>query len=60
MSLAIDGPQDAPDTIVPEQPRRRNFGQRVTDVKQKLTTRQGLLGDYNYGELCCTALLGYT
>jgi hypothetical protein len=51
MSANIDGPQDAPDVIVPQQPKRRGFGERVTSLKEKVTTRHGLLGDYNYGEL---------
>jgi hypothetical protein len=51
MSTAIDGPQDAPDIIIPEQTHKKTMAQRVAALKDKLTTRQGLLGDYNYGGL---------
>lgn len=47
-----DGHQDAPDTIVPEHKQKRRIGVAIPDLENKLTTRQGLLGNHNYSEPC--------
>jgi hypothetical protein len=53
MSLAIDGPHDAPDVIVPPITPKKGISDnakgRVQALVKALTTREGLLGDYNYG-----------
>jgi hypothetical protein len=41
----------APSQIMPEHSRSRSFGDRLTGVKHAFTTRQGLLGDYDYSFL---------
>lgn len=45
----IDRYQDAPDVIVPPQEPKKTFKERLAYAQHKLTTRDGLLGDYNYG-----------
>jgi hypothetical protein len=40
-----------PSQIVPEHTPRRSFSGRLAGVKHAFTTRQGLLGDYDYGFL---------
>lgn len=40
-----------PHTIVPEQAPKQSFGDRIRRVKHALTTREGLIGDYDYAFL---------
>jgi hypothetical protein len=40
-----------PSQIVPKHAPRRSFGERLGSIKNAFTTRQGLLGDYDYGFL---------
>ncbi len=53
MSVAIDGPHDAPDVIVPAVTPKKSISDtargRVQALLKAVTTRDGLLGDYNYG-----------
>ena len=42
------GAVDSPST----RPHRRTLGDKLYATKQKVTTRHGWLGDYNYGWLC--------
>ncbi|KAF3396199.1 Uric acid-xanthine permease [Penicillium rolfsii] len=42
---------DGPDTIVPESNPKLTVGQRVRRITRKLTTKEGLIGDYDYGFL---------
>jgi uric acid-xanthine permease len=53
MAVTIDqGPQDAPDMIVPhnEAPPKRSFGEHISHIVKAFTTKEGLVGDYDYGE----------
>lgn len=57
MAITIDqGPDDAPDRITGEEPPKRSFGQRLSDFKRAFTTKEGLLGTYDYGEIRIGAL----
>ncbi len=51
MAVTIDqGPHDGPDTIVPgEHSPKRSFGQHVHHIVKAFTTKDGLVGDYDYG-----------
>ncbi|KAL6401704.1 NCS2 family nucleobase:cation symporter-2 [Ilyonectria robusta] len=40
-----------PRTIVPEEAPSKTFGQRINSIKQAFTTRNGLIGDYDYAFL---------
>lgn len=40
-----------PRTIVPEEAPSKTFGQRINSVKHAFTTRNGLIGDYDYAFL---------
>ncbi|CAM1508572.1 Fc.00g054200.m01.CDS01 [Cosmosporella sp. VM-42] len=40
-----------PQTIVPEQVPKKTVGQRLQGLKHAFTTRDGLIGDYDYGFL---------
>lgn len=52
MSVNIDnGPQDAPDRIGPEDSPKRGFGEHVQHIVKAFTTKQGLIGTYDYGML---------
>jgi hypothetical protein len=55
MSVAIDGPHDAPDVIVPTVTPKKSISDtargRVQALLKAVTTRDGLLGDYNYAYL---------
>ncbi|KAF8863224.1 Xanthine/uracil permease [Acephala macrosclerotiorum] len=52
MSVTIDsGPDDAPNNITGEEAPKRSFGQRLTDLKKSFTTKEGLLGNYDYAFL---------
>ncbi|KAJ5377636.1 uncharacterized protein N7496_005045 [Penicillium cataractarum] len=42
---------DGPDTIVPDSNPRLTVGQRVRGIIKKFTTKEGLVGDYDYGFL---------
>jgi NCS2 family nucleobase:cation symporter-2 len=43
--------RDGPDTIVPGMTPQTRFGQRMRSVVKALTTREGLIGDYDYAFL---------
>ena len=50
MSVTInDGPQDAPDRIGPEHSPKRSFGEHLKHISAAFTTKQGLIGTYDYG-----------
>jgi NCS2 family nucleobase:cation symporter-2 len=51
MSVTIDdGPQDLPDRIVPnESSPKRSFGEHIHHIVRAFTTKQGLIGTYDYG-----------
>lgn len=58
MSVTLDsGPHDGPDTIVPENSSKRSIGERIHSTVRAFTTKDGLIGDYDYGMLKST--LGY-
>ncbi|KAF7561448.1 hypothetical protein G7046_g2691 [Stylonectria norvegica] len=40
-----------PEVIVPEHTPKRTFGQRLQSVRKTFTTKDGLIGDYDYGFL---------
>ncbi|GLI79796.1 hypothetical protein PoHVEF18_008137 [Penicillium ochrochloron] len=42
---------DGPDTIVPDSNPKLTVGQRVRSITKKFTTKEGLIGDYDYGFL---------
>lgn len=48
-SAAIDGPQDAPDHIGPEHSEKRDFKTHCKHIFTAFTTKQGLIGSYDYG-----------
>jgi NCS2 family nucleobase:cation symporter-2 len=51
MSVTIDnGPHDAPDQIGPEFSPKRSFGEHLQHIYKAFTTKQGLIGTYDYGE----------
>ncbi|CAL3965149.1 unnamed protein product [Diplocarpon coronariae] len=45
---ADDGPQDLPDRIAPESSPERTFGQHVWHFTRAFTSKQGLIGSYDY------------
>jgi hypothetical protein len=50
MAVTIDsGPHDGPDTIGPEHSPKRSFGERVNHLVKAFTTKEGLVGNYDYG-----------
>ncbi|KAF4631878.1 hypothetical protein G7Y89_g6255 [Cudoniella acicularis] len=52
MSVTIDnGPMDGPDQITPEHSPKRSFGEHVQHITKAFTTKQGLVGTYDYGFL---------
>ncbi len=51
MAVTIDsGPDDAPDRITGEEVPKRSFGQHLNAIKKAFTTKEGLLGTYDYGK----------
>jgi hypothetical protein len=53
MVVTIDqGPHDGPDMIIPpnEASPKRSFGEHISHIFKAFTTRNGLVGDYDYGE----------
>lgn len=46
-----DGPQDAPDRIGPEHSEKRTLGEHVSHIVKAFTTREGLIGTYDYAFL---------
>ncbi|TQB68318.1 hypothetical protein MPDQ_003603 [Monascus purpureus] len=42
---------DGPDTIGPYSHPRKSFRQRLRSIREAFTTRDGLIGDYDYGTL---------
>ncbi|KAA8571999.1 hypothetical protein EYC84_001935 [Monilinia fructicola] len=52
MSVTLDsGPHDGPDTIVPENSSKRSIGERIHSTVRAFTTKDGLIGDYDYAFL---------
>jgi hypothetical protein len=54
MAVTIDqGPHDGPDMIIPpnEASPKRSFGEHISHIFKAFTTKDGLVGDYDYGEL---------
>lgn len=52
MSMTIDnGPMDGPDTIGPEHPPKRSFQEHVRHIVKAFTTKNGLVGTYDYAFL---------
>lgn len=59
MSVTMnDGPQDAPDRIGPEFSPKRSFREHLQHIFTAFTTRQGLIGTYDYGVYKPTVELG--
>lgn len=51
MAVTIDsGPQDGPDRIVSENSRERTMGERLRGTVKAFTTKEGLVGNYDYGK----------
>jgi hypothetical protein len=46
-------PHDSPDMIVPanEAPPKRTFGEHLQHIMRAFTTKEGLVGSYDYGKL---------
>ncbi|TGO13772.1 hypothetical protein BTUL_0063g00030 [Botrytis tulipae] len=52
MAVTIDsGPQDGPDRIVSENSRERTMGERLRGTVRAFTTKDGLVGNYDYAFL---------
>ncbi|THV49227.1 hypothetical protein BGAL_0205g00040 [Botrytis galanthina] len=52
MAVTIDsGPQDGPDRIVSENSRERTMGERLRGTVKAFTTKEGLVGNYDYAFL---------
>jgi NCS2 family nucleobase:cation symporter-2 len=52
MSVTIDnGPMDGPDTIGPEHSPKRSFREHVRHIVKAFTTKNGLVGPYDYAFL---------
>lgn len=50
MSVTVDdGPHDVPDQIVPEHSPKRSFGEHLHHIVRAFTTKEGLVGTYDYG-----------
>ena len=50
MSANIDvGPHDGPDRIGPEYSEKRSFSQHISHIVKAFTTKDGLVGNYDYG-----------
>lgn len=50
MAVTIDnGPEDSPDQIGPEFSPKRSFGEHIQHIVRAFTTKQGLVGTYDYG-----------
>ncbi|KAK4192152.1 putative uric acid-xanthine permease [Podospora australis] len=47
----MDYEDQVPSTIVPEQAPKKTFGGHLRSIKRTLTTRDGLIGNYDYGFL---------
>jgi len=58
MSVTIDeGPHDGPDRIgEPEHSPKRSFGEHISHITKAFSTREGLIGDYDYGKLSCSVV----
>jgi hypothetical protein len=56
MGVTIEeGPMDGPDMIIPanEASPKRKFGEHISHIVKAFTTREGLVGSYDYGECPC-------
>jgi len=52
MAVTIDnGPEDSPDQIGPEFSPKRSFGEHIQHIVRAFTTKQGLVGTYDYAFL---------
>ncbi|KAH6673774.1 purine permease-like protein, partial [Halenospora varia] len=52
MAVTIDqGPMDGPDQITPEHSPKRSIGERFQAFGRAFTTKEGLIGSYDYGFL---------
>ncbi|PQE31626.1 purine permease protein [Rutstroemia sp. NJR-2017a WRK4] len=52
MAVTIDsGPHDGPDTIGPEHSPKRSFGERVHHLVKAFSTKEGVVGNYDYAFL---------
>ncbi|PSS25624.1 hypothetical protein M430DRAFT_25401 [Amorphotheca resinae ATCC 22711] len=53
MSVTIDSnvPQDLPDRIGPEMAPKRSFSEHIQHISRAFTTKQGLIGTYDYAFL---------
>ena len=45
----VDIAQDAPDRIGPDYSPQRTFGEHIQHITRAFTTKQGLIGTYDYG-----------
>jgi uric acid-xanthine permease len=43
--------EEGPSRIVPETPKRKSFGDRLSSAKRTFLTKDGLIGDYDYAFL---------
>jgi hypothetical protein len=50
-SAIINGPQDAPDYLGAESSEKRDFKTHCKHIIRAFTTKQGLIGTYDYGML---------
>jgi hypothetical protein len=50
MAVTIDqGPMDGPDTVGPDYSPKRTFGEHLRHIGKAFTTKDGLIGNYDYG-----------
>lgn len=53
MAVILDeGPMDGPDMIIPanEASPKRSIGEHISHIFKAFTTKEGLVGSYDYGE----------
>ena len=51
MAVTIDqGPMDGPDRVGPDYSPKRSFGEHLRHIGKAFTTKEGLIGDYDYGK----------
>jgi hypothetical protein len=50
MAVTIDqGPMDGPDRVGPDYSPKRTFGGHLRHIGKAFTTKDGLIGNYDYG-----------
>ena len=50
MGVTIDqGPMDGPERIGPDHSPKRNLGAHLSHIGKAFTTKEGLIGNYDYG-----------